>query len=284
MEKLDQLLNFRDLTASEKKLSEAIANADDDVTRLQLKALLARAKGLQRDPENAQKLLDEVKVNMGDNPILQTRYYLEQGRLWNSIGKQAEAREFFIKAYEIGQQLADDFYAIDAAHMVSFVDYDHPDLSVEAKQEWNLKALALAEKSSRERSRGWRGSLYNNVGYAYLEAEVYPAALEAFEKALLVYQEQASAYKITLGRYAIAQTLRKMGQVEKAHDIMQELTENDAEDGYFQEELAEILLAMGKADQAQAHFANAYNKLSQDAWVVENESERLERLKTLGKV
>jgi hypothetical protein len=53
-------------------------------------------------------------------------------------------------------------------------------------------------------------------------------------------------------------------------------------DGYVYEELGECLLALGRSDEARPHFAKAYELLSQDAWLVENQKERIERLKELG--
>ena len=54
-------------------------------------------------------------------------------------------------------------------------------------------------------------------------------------------------------------------------------------DPYVQEELGELLLLKGKPDEASVHFAKAYDELSKDEWFVKNETERLDRIKALGK-
>ncbi|NJN44403.1 MAG: hypothetical protein HC806_06580 [Anaerolineae bacterium] len=54
--------------------------------------------------------------------------------------------------------------------------------------------------------------------------------------------------------------------------------------GYTHEELGELYLLAGESEKAVPHFAAAFNELSKDPWLVENEPERIERLKTLGKV
>ena len=41
-------------------------------------------------------------------------------------------------------------------------------------------------------------------------------------------------------------------------------------------------LALAKQEPTPANFARAYAELSQDPWLAENESARLERLKQLG--
>ena len=55
-------------------------------------------------------------------------------------------------------------------------------------------------------------------------------------------------------------------------------------DGYIYEELGECYLALQQPTQATQAFAQAYTLLSQDSWLVTNESERLARLKMLGQV
>jgi hypothetical protein len=48
------------------------------------------------------------------------------------------------------------------------------------------------------------------------------------------------------------------------------------------EEIGECLLARGRLDDARPHFAQAYTLLSQDPWLLAQESARLERLRNLG--
>jgi hypothetical protein len=61
-----------------------------------------------------------------------------------------------------------------------------------------------------------------------------------------------------------------------------ELAATDSEDGYVDEELAECLLALNRATEAQPHFLRAAELLSRDAWLAEHEPERLSRLRLLG--
>lgn len=48
------------------------------------------------------------------------------------------------------------------------------------------------------------------------------------------------------------------------------------------EEIAECLLTLGRPNEARTYFMRAYQELSKDDWLSENESERLDRLKRLG--
>jgi tetratricopeptide (TPR) repeat protein len=98
---------------------------------------------------------------------------------------------------------------------------------------------------------------------------------------------QSSRPKIRIARWCIARALRSLGRLDEAlalqQAIQQELTDEGTTDGYVLEELAECLLALDRAVEAQPYFRAAYAALSQDVWLVEHESARLERLKALGK-
>ena len=61
-------------------------------------------------------------------------------------------------------------------------------------------------------------------------------------------------------------------------------TNNYPNDGYVFEEIAECNLILGNDETASGYFAKAYENLSEDGWLQQNEKERLERLKNLGKV
>jgi hypothetical protein len=49
-------------------------------------------------------------------------------------------------------------------------------------------------------------------------------------------------------------------------------------DGFVQEELGECLLALGREEEARSWFAQAYELLSQDAWLAASEPARIARL------
>jgi hypothetical protein len=66
--------------------------------------------------------------------------------------------------------------------------------------------------------------------------------------------------------------------------LLAELAAEGASDGYVDEEMAECLLLLGRADESKLHFAAAYRALSQDEWLKRDEPDRLARLRRLGGV
>lgn len=116
--------------------------------------------------------------------------------------------------------------------------------------------------------------------------EQFRLALMSFHQALKWRQRQEDPHLITIAQWSIARALRSLGQVEEALRLQQALHEEwkplGGSDGYVEEELGECLLALERPEEAHPYFAQAYANLSQDAWLVAQESARLERLKQRG--
>ncbi|WP_223067458.1 hypothetical protein [Paenibacillus caui] len=111
------------------------------------------------------------------------------------------------------------------------------------RMEWNLKALAYAEE--KPKAKRWLGSLFNNIGWAQVEA----------------------------------------GNLEEAFAIQQKLlaeTKADGEpSGYVYEELAECLLQLDRNEEARHFFSRCYDRFTEDTWLMSNEPERMARIKDL---
>ncbi len=283
----DSLWDYDHPGASERRFRELLPAALDSRDFLYLTQLLtqiARAEGLQRKFQDAHQTLDRVEKAMlkaeADDKT-RVRYLLERGRVFNSSGKRDEARPLFLQALELAVKSKDDFNAVDAAHMMAIVETNEKQL------EWNLKALDLAENSADEKARKWRGSLYNNLGWTYFEQKQYEEALLMFEKALEFREQEADPGKIMIAKWCVAKTLRMMDHTEEALEMQRNLFERyqaaGKRSGYVYEEIAECLRVMGQEQEAQAWFAAAYEELSRDPRL-SNEQDRLNRLKELGKV
>ncbi|MBI1258894.1 MAG: tetratricopeptide repeat protein [Chloroflexi bacterium] len=245
---------------------------------LELLTQIARAQGLQRHFEEGHRTLDEVERRMTPRTTVEVRYLLERGRMFRSGDEKEQARPLFERAWELGQQIGETGYAVDAAHMLGILDA--PDLT------WNLKALDLAESSPDPRAQRWRASLYNNIGWSYHDNGDYDKALEIFAKALALREEEGNSETIRIARWAVARTLRSLNRLDEALALQRQnaaqIQREGGSDGYIEEEIGEILLAQGQSQAAKAHFARAYEQLSLDDWLVEREPARLERLSQLG--
>ena len=283
----DSLWDYDHPGATERKFRELLPAALDsrDFPYLtQLLTQIARAEGLQRKFQDAHKTLDRVEKAMlkaeADDKT-RVRYLLERGRVFNSSGRRDEARPLFLQALDLAVQSKDDFNAVDAAHMMAIVETNEKQL------EWNLKALDLAENSADEKARKWRGSLCNNLGWTYFEQKQYEEALLMFEKAREFREQEGDPSKIMIAKWCVAKSLRMMDHTEEALEMQRDLFEQyqaaGRKSGYVYEEIAECLTVMGQEQEAQGWFAAAYEELSKDPRLVD-EQDRLNRLKELGKV
>jgi tetratricopeptide (TPR) repeat protein len=270
----DALWNYDQPAETEQQFRGLLSQAPDEDYRLQLLSQIARAQGLQRKFEEAHQTLDEVESQLHNDLVTANiRFLLERGRVYNSSGARAQARPLFLQALELAQANGEDFYAVDAAHMMALVEPPDEQLG------WNLKALELAETAQEDRARSWLGSLYNNIGWTYHDLGQFEQALDVFQKALEWRETQGQESETRIARWCIARALRSLNRVPEALAILREL--EPFADGYTDEELGENLLLQGDTQAAQPYFARAYERLSQDPWLLAHEPDRIKRLRQL---
>lgn len=283
----DPLWNYADPAATEaafRALLPAAGEAGAAAYEAELLTQIARAEGLQQRFDEAHATLDRVDALLAPGPEMaaaRVRSLLERGRVVNSAGDAAGAVPFFEQALDLADAAGQEYHAVDAAHMLGIV------CPGEASIAWNERALALAEAAEDPRARGWRGALYNNLGWTYHDLGRHEAALAMFRKHLEVRAEQGNETQIGIALWSIAKTYRLLGRVDEALDLLQQLLPrperqgNDAE-GYTREELGECLLLQGSESEAAPHFARAWTLLHEDPWLRRDEPERLARLRRLG--
>lgn len=281
---IDTLWDFSQPAETERRMRALLPQAEqsgDPGYYAELLTQIGRAYSLRSQFDEAHAWLDRVKPLLtADRSRAHIRYRLERGRTYNSAGDKSKALSQFEEAWRLARQAEEDFLAVDAAHMIAIVKTGEEALN------WNLKALGLAESSDEERAQQWVGSLYNNIGWTYFDMGQHAQALTIFEKALAWRKAHGQPDAIRIARWCIARVLREMGQVAEAlarqQALLREHEAADGRPGYTYEEIGECLLALGRAEEARPYFAQAYEILSQDQWLVANEPERLLRLQTLG--
>jgi len=238
---------------------------------------IARTLALQRKFADAHALLDDIERTLALLPVhVRVRYLLERGRTLNSSGSPQRAVPLFAQALELSEAARDEFYAVDAAHMLGIAAPPAERLG------WNLKALSLAEAATDARARGWRASLYNNIGWTYFDDGKTATALDYWEKALAARQAMGNARTTRIAKWTVARGYRAMGRLDDAEaaqkSLAVELAQAGEADGFVYEELAEIALARGDAKSAQPWAAKAHTALKDDPSLAANEAPRLARL------
>jgi tetratricopeptide (TPR) repeat protein len=258
---LSKLWDFKHPAATEQRFRDALATAQgDDV--LILKTQIARTHGLRRDFASARKVLAEVQpalAKAGAEP--QARYWLELGRTWISAvstkeeqtpENRATARDAYQRALDVAEAARLDGLAVDAIHMMAFVDTAPAD-----QLKWNDLGLALVQSSTQPGAKNWEASLRNNRGMALKELGRLDDALADFQRALALREQQGRKDNIRIAHWMIAWTLRAMGRLPEARDIQQRLErEWDADgqpDPYVYEELELIYQAL-KDEPKAAHY------------------------------
>jgi len=235
---------------------------------------VARSLGLQRNFDAANAVLDKVEAKLPSLPAhVRVRYLLERGRTFNSSGSPARAVPLFTEALTIANRERDEFYAVDAAHMLGIAAPQAERLG------WNQKALSLAEAATDQRARNWRASLYNNIGWTYFDAGDAKTALDYWQKALSARETMGNAENLRFAKWAVARGYRAVGRLDDAEAmqmaLLEEFTRIGEPDGYVYEELMEIALARGNAKAAQPWATKAHALLKDDPDFKANEAPRL---------
>ena len=284
MTALDDLWDFDDPAASDTRFRAAIAAAEadgDPAAADEARTQLARSLGLQGRFAEGHSILDTVDLHHPAADRVRVRSCLERGRLHRSSGDPAAAIPPFETAWDLASALGEDGLAVDAAHMLALVD------APPGEAAWHTRGLDLAGASPDPDARGWRGSLWNNIGWARFEAGDLDGANAAFEAALAARRERGKPRETRVAEWCVARCLRALGRPADALAIHERLALESAasgepEDGYGEEEAAECLLALGRGDEARPHFARAAELLGEDASLVEHEPDRIARLRRLG--
>jgi len=269
-EQIDALWTVADVAEGLIKLKKAMAEYPRSEDELHTQ--IARCLGLQGRFDEA---WDELsKISIVHSPIVEVRTQLEKGRLKNSNGNCIDAKPYFLSAFELADEGQFDYYAIDAAHMLGIVSDGQESI------EWNERALQLAAKSQDERARKWKGSLLNNLGWTYFSMGNFDTALTKFESALDFQKTAGDPVSIRIARWTVARCLRALKRYDEALAIQNELIQHP-EQGYVSEELGELLLVLGRADEARPRFRRAYRLLTRSLGSKPGEAPRLARLKEL---
>ncbi|MDR3545338.1 MAG: hypothetical protein P4L30_06175 [Candidatus Limnocylindrales bacterium] len=285
MSSLDDLWDYDDPAASEARFRTAIEAAEaggDPAAVDEARTQLARALGLQGRFGNAHEVLDRVDADHPADDRIRVRARLERGRAWRSGGDVAASIPPFEAAWELARALGEDGLAVDAAHMLAIVD------APPGEATWHERALELADTSPDPIARRWRGSLWNNIGWARFDTGDLDGALAAFETALRARREQGRPGETRVAEWCVARCVRALGRPAEALAVQERLAEEaaaagDPENGFGAEEIGECLLDLGREEEARPYLARAAELLGADAWLAEHEPDRIARLRRLAR-
>lgn len=258
---LDALWDFGQPELSEQRFRAALESAAGDEA-LVLRTQIARTHGLRKDFASARRLLAEIEPKLpGAGPEARARHALELGRTCASAVHPPEAqtdearslaRASFLHALEIAREARLDALAIDALHMLAFVDTAPAD-----QLRWGREALTVVEASDQPAARKWEGSLRNNIGYALHQLGRLDEALSEFQRAVAIREGGTDSEATRVARWMVAWTLRALGRFEEALAIQLRLEREceaaGAPDPYVFEELERLYREAGDEARALAY-------------------------------
>jgi tetratricopeptide (TPR) repeat protein len=259
------LWNFDDPAQSEQRFRAALASAKGDDAFV-LRTQIARTYGLRKDFDEARATLRSLEPQLDRvGAEARARYWLELGRTYSSATHAPEsqtpevkqtARTAYLRAYELAKSDRLDALAVDALHMLAFVDTAPTD-----QLRWDRIALDVALASPQADARAWEASLRNNIGYALSQLGRNDEALAQFQDALALREQGTNAEATWVARWMVARTLRAMDRVDEAlaiqHRIERERQAAHTPDPEVFDELELLYRAKGDAAQANAYAARS---------------------------
>jgi hypothetical protein len=222
---LNALWDFGNPALSEQRFREALAAAENDQRHdeaLILQTQIARTLGLRRQLDEARALLRSLEPRLAQaGAEARARHALEWGRNHISAVTRpaertpqnlAEARAAYTRALATAQQAGLDGLAIDAVHMMAFVD----DAPAEQRR-WNEQALAMVLASTQPEGRRWEASIRNNLGLSLRALGQHAESLPHLERALALREAAgASPRQRYVARWLWAHSLRLAGRLDDA--------------------------------------------------------------------
>jgi len=259
---LNPLWNFDDPGQSEQRFRAALATATGDDAII-LQTQIARSYGLRGDFAKAREILKGLEPQLlAAGAEARTRHSLELGRTYASAAHPPEtqtsaakeqAREAYQRAYEVAKRGELDGLAVDALHMLAFVDTEPA-----AQLKWGQQALAIAQASSQPAAKKWEASLRNNIGYALHQLGRYDEALDQFKQAVVLREKGEDAQATRIAHWMVGWTLRALNRTDEALEIQLRLErERDAAGApspYVFEELELLYRTKGDRERAD-HYA-----------------------------
>lgn len=284
---INALWDYDDPAASEARFRAALADTTNEATHdaaLSLRTQIARSFSLRRRFDEAQRELDAVDAELaGAGAEPRVRTLLERGRTWRSAGEPARARPLFLQAEQLARTAKMEFLHVDALHMVALVQID-PELQLD----WTRRALAAARAAADPQAHRWEASLNHNIGWHLHDAGRHAEALQSFRAALAARERDgAKPARLREARWSVARELRALRRHDEALALLRpleaELASAGESDGFVPEEIAENLLALGRAEEARPHFARAHAQLSRLDTVERPDEAHLARLLALSR-
>ncbi len=260
---LTSMWDFKHPEISEQRFRSALQGAVGD-DALILQTQIARTFGIRKDFATARELLKNIEPSMATaGAEARVRYQLELGRTYASATHAPElltsdakdkARAAYNEALRTAKAAHLDGLAIDAIHMLAFVD-----TSPEDQLKWAQNALTVVEASTQPEAKRWEASIRNNLGYALHQLGRYDEALQQFNEAVVLRERGTDAGATRVAYWMVAWTLRAMQRNDEALAIQLRLErECDAAgepDPYVFEELETLYRAAGNIERAE-FYAN----------------------------
>ena len=262
LEAADDVFQTRDYAAARDKYLEVLELAREEFHRsVETEALaqVARMNLILGDKEAGRQWLDQAAEKANESDALGwSRFLGVRGRFEWKDDDLPTARATFEQMYRYCQENELWGRAIDAAHMIAIVAE-----TPEEQIEWGRMGIEAAEKGEIE---SWLGPLWNNLAITYHDEKQFDSALSCFLKAREYHWRHSGEMGKLYADYHVGMTYRHLGRFDEAAQWLRpvlawaERVEDHGAIGQACEDLGEIAIAQGRADEGKALLTRARNE------------------------
>lgn len=282
---LDRCWRPEDLEWTEQNIRSllSVQSNDQQARSTELWMQLARVRALRSDLSDARTCLEHARAQMreDDDVTSELRYLLEHGRVLALAMSPQKAAQVFLQAWDLAVQSRKDFFAIDAAVMLSTI------LPAKSQNIWLKQALQLVHQSQSPDAKLWLPQINLMAGWQAYDVRRFEDALLNFQAAIDASDAASPGLRLFRLLWSKARALRALGRVTEALDLQMSILDQMQTLGIVNAhvylEIAECKQLMKEHNQARTFFELAHTALSRDSWYVDNRSDELDRMKYLFK-
>ena len=282
---LDSCWRSDDLEWTEQNIRSLLTEQSEEKSTRSTELLiqLARVRALRGDLPDARNCLEQAQAIMREKTEVtsELRYLLEHGRVLSLAMSPQKAAPVFFQAWDLAVLSRQDFFAIDAAVMLSVI------LPSKSQNEWIHQALQLVQQSHSSDAKLWLPQINLLAGWQAYDQRRYEDALLNFQAAISATDANSPGVKRYHLLWSKARALRALGRVTNALELQMEILDQmqalGTVNAHVYLEIAECKQLMKEHGQARTFFELAHAALSRDSWFADNRSDELERMKYLFK-
>lgn len=282
--KFDDMWDYSNPENSEGIFRDEIRKRSDNAFVIwELQTQVANSLRLQGKFDNCLQVLNSIQAGIEFAPdnahksLVGARYNFELGKLLLDIGRIKEANRYFEFAFQICKRIDGDNFILNVIEKLASTSVSDVAITEHLR---TIERLAGSTSKKSNLNIGYHASI---LGHIYVNTGQHQRALEQYMHARDVFSKHNKANLSRILLSNICRVQRFLGQHKLALlelRIMEQSPQNNWEDAYVMQEIAENLLEIGH-ESAKEYFIKALHIFATRTFMIYEDQDRMARLQKL---